>query len=37
MRETHADEDECAWCGEPSDTDICARCQERYEQETAQA
>ena len=29
------DEDEvwCDWCGEPSDTDICATCQQRYEED----
>lgn len=25
----------CAWCGEASETDICATCQRRYEEETA--
>ena len=23
----------CGWCGEASDTDICATCQQRYEEE----
>lgn len=25
----------CDWCGEPSDSDICAACQQRYEEEHA--
>ena len=29
---TH-DDSWCDWCGEASDTDICASCQQRYEQE----
>lgn len=27
----------CDWCGEPSDTDICATCRRRYEEEEGDA
>jgi hypothetical protein len=23
----------CGWCGDASDTDICATCQQRYEED----
>lgn len=26
----------CGWCGEPSETDICAQCQYRYACEQAE-